>query len=99
MHSSDQKSILKIDEELKNVLVKTSNTIKSWQMISTDPSKQKKISNNYMRKGSIAEAIRKHKSNCNGIVSRSSWTCFYQTNFKIVGEVTKRETRASRLGI
>lgn len=60
MHSSDQKSILKIDEELKNVLVKTSNTIKSWQMISTDPSKQKKkTSNNYMRKGSIAEAIRK----------------------------------------
>lgn len=56
MHSSDQKSILKIDEEFKNILVKTSNTIKSWQMISTDPSKQKKnqISNNYMKKDSIA---------------------------------------------
>lgn len=42
MHSSDQKSILKVDEEFKTVLIKISNTIKSWQMISTDPFSKKK---------------------------------------------------------
>lgn len=56
VHSSDQKSILKVDEEFKTVLIKISNTIKLANDLNRPFLKRKKIqtSNNYMKKGSIA---------------------------------------------
>lgn len=44
-----------------------------------------------MKKRQQHKPLERHKSNCNDLASQSSWTCFYQTNFKNAGEITKKE--------